>query len=141
MRQGRWKSIPVARRYIATSGRARAGTIMPVPVSGSSELAVAAHFWSHIGISALHALARFVLASTNRPHHGLVESSGLGAERAAEVAALPIPPDITDDELVALWLNGKSPHTIRAYGADFTALRTFTGKRLRATLRSDLQGR
>jgi hypothetical protein len=31
----------------------------------------------------------------------------------AEIASLPIPPWATDDELVALWLHGKSPNTIR----------------------------
>jgi hypothetical protein len=46
------------------------------------------------------------------------------------VGALPIPPDTTDDELVALWLHGKSPNTMRAYGADLADFRAFTGKRL-----------
>jgi integrase/recombinase XerD len=49
------------------------------------------------------------------------------------------PPDTTDDELVALWLHGKSPNTIRAYGEDVAAFRAFTGKSLRATYLSDLQ--
>jgi len=48
-----------------------------------------------------------------------------------EVAALPIPPDTTDNELVALWLHGKSPNTIRAYSEDVAAFRAFTGKRRR----------
>jgi hypothetical protein len=48
-------------------------------------------------------------------------------------------PDTTDAELVALWLHGKSPHTIRAYGDDVAAFRRFTGKPLRATYLSDLQ--
>ena len=60
-------------------------------------------------------------------------------EAAAEIAALPIPPWTTDDELVALWLHGKSPHTIRAYGEDVAAFRAFTGKGLRSTYLSDLQ--
>jgi site-specific recombinase XerD len=49
------------------------------------------------------------------------------------------PPDTTDAELVALWLHGKSPHTVRAYGDDVAAFRRFTGKPLRATYLSDLQ--
>jgi integrase/recombinase XerD len=49
------------------------------------------------------------------------------------------PPDTTDAELVALWLHGKSPNTIRAYGDDVAAFRRFTGKPLRATYLSDLQ--
>jgi hypothetical protein len=52
------------------------------------------------------------------------------AEEEAEIAALPIPPWTTDDELVTLWLHGKSPHTIRAYGEDVAAFRAFTGKGL-----------
>ncbi|MGD0473151.1 MAG: site-specific integrase [Candidatus Velthaea sp.] len=52
---------------------------------------------------------------------------------------LPIPPDTTDDELVAMWLHGKSPNTIRAYREDVAAFRAFTGKSLRATYLSDLQ--
>jgi hypothetical protein len=46
----------------------------------------------------------------------------------AEIAALPIVPWTTDDELVALW-HGKSANTIRAYGEDIAAFRAFTGKR------------
>jgi integrase/recombinase XerD len=45
----------------------------------------------------------------------------------------------TDAELVALWLHGKRPHTIWAYGDGVTALRRFTGRPLRATYLSDLQ--
>jgi hypothetical protein len=45
----------------------------------------------------------------------------------------------TDAELVALWLHGKSPHTIRAYGDDVAAFRRFIGKPLRATYLSDRQ--
>jgi integrase/recombinase XerD len=81
------------------------------------------------------------------PHPSLVESAGLVARAAAEEAATrdwtiaptPIPPDTTDAELVALWLHGKSRHTIRAYGDDVAAFRRFTGKPLRATYLSDLQ--
>ena len=86
----------------------------------------------------------------------MVESAGLvaraaGAEEEAQSASVatadwtiaptptPIPPDTTDAELVALWLHGKSPNTIRAYGDDVAAFRRFTGKPLRATYLSDLQ--
>jgi hypothetical protein len=61
------------------------------------------------------------------------------AEEEAEIASLPISPWTNDDELVALWLHGKSPHTIRAYGEDVAAFRAFTGKGLRATYLWDLQ--
>src|ERR1035438_7650081 len=61
------------------------------------------------------------------------------ATRDWTIAPTPIPPDTTDAELVALWLHGKSPHTIRAYGDDVAAFRRFTGKPLRATYLSDLR--
>ncbi|MGP0092616.1 MAG: tyrosine-type recombinase/integrase [Xanthobacteraceae bacterium] len=77
------------------------------------------------------------------PHLGAREPASAPlatrAEEEAEVARLPIPPWTTDDELVALWLHGKSPNTIRAYGEDIAAFRAFTGKGLRATYLSDLQ--
>jgi hypothetical protein len=60
-------------------------------------------------------------------------------EEEAEIAALPIPPWTTDDELVALWLHGKSQNTIPAYGEDVAAFRAFTGKGLRSTYLWDLQ--
>ena len=60
----------------------------------------------------------------------LIASPGRAEE---EVAALPIPPDTTDNELVALWLHGKSRNTTRAYSEDVAAFRAFTGKSLRAT--------
>ena len=79
------------------------------------------------------------------PHPGMVESAGLVARAAGAteedwtIAPTPIPPDTTDAELVALWLHGKSPNTIRAFGDDVAAFRRFTGKPLRATYLSDLQ--
>jgi integrase/recombinase XerD len=60
------------------------------------------------------------------------------AEEAA-IVALPIPPSTSDDELIALWLHGKSPHTVRAYADDVAAYRAFSGKTLRTTYLSDLQ--
>jgi hypothetical protein len=67
------------------------------------------------------------------------EAIASAAARDWTIAPTPIPPDTTDAELVALWLHGKSPHTIRAYGDDVAAFRRFTGKPLRATYLSDLQ--
>jgi integrase/recombinase XerD len=97
-----------------------------------------------------------MLPERGRDHQpGIVESTGPGlvgratAEEAAAnasvaprdwaIAPTPIPPDTTDAELVDLWLHGKSPNTIRAYGDDVAAFRRFTGKPLRATYLSDLQ--
>jgi site-specific recombinase XerD len=66
------------------------------------------------------------------------EISPPAAEEAA-IVALPIPPSTTDDELIALWLHGKSPHTMRAYAEDIAAYRAVSGKTLRTTYLSDLQ--
>ncbi len=60
-----------------------------------------------------------------------------GAE--PEIAALPFPPYTTDDDLIELWLHGKSDHTMDAYRADVARFRLFSGKSLRATYLSDLQ--
>jgi hypothetical protein len=86
------------------------------------------------------------------PQPGAAKSASAGRAAGAEGAAIastatpdwaiastPIPPDTTDAELVALWLHGKSPNTIRAYGDDVAAFRRFTGKPLRATYLTDLQ--
>src|SRR5712692_2478622 len=45
----------------------------------------------------------------------------------------------TDDQLVALWLHGRSPHTQRAYRADVARLQAFTGTPLRQVALVDLQ--
>jgi integrase/recombinase XerD len=82
------------------------------------------------------------------PRNAPIVARAAGAEEEAipsaatpdwAIAATPIPPDTTDAELVALWLHGKSPNTIRAYDDDVAAFRRFTGKPLRATYLSDLQ--
>ncbi len=81
------------------------------------------------------------------PRNPAIVARAAGAEEEAiasatpdwTIAPTPIPPDTTDGELVALWLHGKSPNTIRAYGDDVAAFRRFTGKALRATYLSDLQ--
>jgi hypothetical protein len=74
------------------------------------------------------------------PSSALVAPDARQEEEAeAEIAALPIPPWTTDDELVALWLHGKSQNTIRAYGEDVAAYRAFAGKGLRSTYLWDLQ--
>jgi len=54
-------------------------------------------------------------------------------------AATPIPPDTTEEQLLALWLHGKSANTTRAYRSDVDAFRALIGKPLRATYLSDLQ--
>jgi integrase/recombinase XerD len=77
----------------------------------------------------------------SHPLRVLTEEEAIASAATGDwtIAATPIPPDTTDAELVTLWLHGKSPHTIRAYGDDVAAFRRFTGKPLRATYLSDLQ--
>jgi integrase/recombinase XerD len=45
-----------------------------------------------------------------------------------------------DETLLALWLDGRSPHTVRAYEADARAMMAITGKPLASTTLGDLQG-
>jgi len=53
--------------------------------------------------------------------------------------ALPIAPDTTEEQLLALWLHGKSADTVRAYRSDVDAFRALIGKPLRSTYLFDLQ--
>jgi integrase/recombinase XerD len=55
------------------------------------------------------------------------------------VVAAPIPPDTTDEQLLSLWLHGKSAATVRAYRSDVAAFRALVGKPLRLIYLSDLQ--
>jgi len=48
-------------------------------------------------------------------------------------------PAATDDQLVELWLHGRSPHTRRAYRADSERFRAFVGKPLAMVTLGDLQ--
>jgi integrase/recombinase XerD len=62
------------------------------------------------------------------------------ATDARPVAVTPTDPDATDEQLVAMWLHGRSPHTVRAYRRDLAHLRAFVGgKPLHAITLSDLQ--
>jgi integrase/recombinase XerD len=55
------------------------------------------------------------------------------------IAPTPIPPDATEEQLIGLWLHGKSPNTIRAYRRDIAAFRAFIGKPIRLAYLGDLQ--
>jgi integrase/recombinase XerD len=56
------------------------------------------------------------------------------------VAPAPWPVQASsDDQLVALWLHGKSPHTARAYRSDIAAFGAFVGTPLRAVTLGDVQ--
>lgn len=62
---------------------------------------------------------------------------------AAQSGDVPIAPDVAPQrrvpDVVALWLHGRSPHTIRAYGSDVAAFFAFTGRPLSETTLADLQ--
>src|SRR5438067_2006482 len=45
----------------------------------------------------------------------------------------------SDEQLLVLWLHGRSEHTRRAYGQDAERLLDFVGKPLRAVTLGDLQ--
>jgi hypothetical protein len=45
----------------------------------------------------------------------------------------------SDEQLLALWLDGRGCHTRRAYGADADAFLAFTGKPLRFVTIGDVQ--
>src|ERR1039458_619935 len=53
--------------------------------------------------------------------------------------ALALPPASSDDQLVAIWLHGRSVHTQRAYRADVARFRRGSGKPLPSVTLSDLQ--
>ena len=45
----------------------------------------------------------------------------------------------TDEQVLALWLHGKSPHTARGYRADVLAFGTFVGKPIGMVTLGDVQ--
>src|SRR5437867_2628055 len=45
----------------------------------------------------------------------------------------------SDEQLLKLWLHGRSPNTQRAYGSDVSRFRSFVGKFLQAVTLADLQ--
>src|ERR1035438_9909849 len=61
------------------------------------------------------------------------------AATQSPVAPTPIPPDTTEEQLIGLWLHGKSANTIRAYRRDIAAFRAFIGKPIRLAYLGDLQ--
>lgn len=62
----------------------------------------------------------------------------------AVVAVTPAPLTVreatTDDQVIDLWVHGRSQHTQRAYRADASRFQNFTGVPLRQARLSDLQG-
>jgi hypothetical protein len=71
---------------------------------------------------------RHYIGSTMRP--GPLPAPRAVATAAAQspIAPTPIPPDATEEQLIGLWLHGKSGNTIRAYRRDVAA---FIGKPIR----------
>jgi site-specific recombinase XerD len=60
------------------------------------------------------------------------------------VVPKPEPPEIagrasSDDQLIATWLHGRSPHTQRAYAADVVRFRSRAGKPLARVTVADIQ--
>ena len=45
----------------------------------------------------------------------------------------------SDEQLLKLWLHGRSPNTQRAYGSDVSRFRSFVSKPLHAVTLADLQ--
>jgi integrase/recombinase XerD len=61
------------------------------------------------------------------------------AATRSPIGPLPIPPDTTEEQLIGLWLHGKSENTVRAYRQDIAAFRAFIGKPIRLAYLGDLQ--
>jgi integrase/recombinase XerD len=59
--------------------------------------------------------------------------------RATDDIAIIAPQDTTDDQLIELWLHGRSRHTQRAYRAEASRFRRLVPKPLRAVTLGDLQ--
>jgi integrase/recombinase XerD len=57
----------------------------------------------------------------------------------ASVAEPAVPSVPTDDQLVAMWLHGRTAHTVRAYAGDVARFRAFVGKALARVTLPDLQ--
>jgi len=63
----------------------------------------------------------------------------MGSDDTAVIEALPMPSNTTEEELIELWLHGKSPHTIRTYRREITVFRATIGKPIRLIYLSELQ--
>src|SRR6266700_3749261 len=61
------------------------------------------------------------------------------AEPTPAAVSLFIPADTSDEQLVELWLHGKSPHTQRAYRTEAERFLNFVARPLRAITLMDLQ--
>ncbi len=57
----------------------------------------------------------------------------------APVGGALAPAAATDDQIIAMWLYGRSAHTLRAYAGDVARFRAFVGKPLAAVTLPDLQ--
>jgi hypothetical protein len=73
-----------------------------------------------------------------KEHSGrcVLEPSGMRPRPPAVTSAQP---DATEEQLIGLWLHGKSANTIRAYRRDIAAFRVFIGKPIRLAYLGDLQ--
>lgn len=57
----------------------------------------------------------------------------------ASIAEPAVPAIPTDDQLVAMWLHGRTAHTLRAYAGDVARFRAFVGKPFARVTLPDLQ--
>ena len=73
------------------------------------------------------------------PPDPLAAPPAIATAAAHPIAPTPIPPDATEEQLIGLWLHGKSQNTIRAYRRDIAAFRAFIGKPIRLAYLGDLQ--
>jgi hypothetical protein len=73
------------------------------------------------------------------PPNALPAPPAVLAAAQPPIAPTPIPPDATEEQLIGLWLHGKSPNTIRAYRRDIAAFRALVGKPIRLAYLGDLQ--
>jgi integrase/recombinase XerD len=109
-----------------------APSVSPAQFQGTSAAADAAVHPAQP--AAAHSMARGPAAESLQPS-SLTE--GLASSPAAALTANQAS---TDDQLIELWLHGRSPHTQRAYLSDVLRFRARAGKPLHQVTLSDLQG-
>lgn len=69
----------------------------------------------------------------------MTTTSAMVARKAGETGAFIAKESLPDEQIIALWLHGRSLHTQRAYRADIGRLLIFTGSDLRGLTLGDLQ--
>src|SRR4051794_29867059 len=75
----------------------------------------------------------------NSHYPALNQTTDLIPVRPADDQPLGVRDGHTDDQLMELWVHGRSPHTQRVYRADAKRFLSFTGTPLRQVRLADLQ--